>query len=107
MKLFYTMTHGFPWYLQFGFKNVDSDDYLIIKHNYKVLKGKKISDFDKNVFIDQKFIDLASINLDKSIKKFIKEISKYDIKLFHSLYEDIYKNLGLIKPKHKQYYLDL
>ena len=106
LKLFYTMTHGYPWYVQFGFKNMDKDDYLIMKKNYKLLKGKKVSDFDKNVFIDQKFIKLAKDNMDMSIKQFIKEICNHDIKLFHSLYEDIYKNLGLIKPKHKQYYLN-
>ena len=107
LKLFYTMTHGYPWYVQFGFKNVDQDDYVIIKHNYGKLKGKKVSDFNENIFIDHKFIELARINQEMSIKQFIKEICNHDDKLFHSLYEDIYRNLGLIKPKHKQYYLDI
>jgi len=90
LKLFYTMTHGYPWYVQFGFKNEDPDDYLIIKHNYKLLKGKKVSDFDENVFIDHKFIEFARSNMDMFIKQFIKEICNLDIKLFHGLYEEIY-----------------
>ena len=107
LKLFYTMIRGYPWYVQFGFKNVDQEDYLIVKHNYGLLKGKKVSDFNENIFIDNKFIKLAKTNQDMSIKQFIKEICNYDDKLFHGLYEDIYRNLGLIKPKHKQYYLNL
>ena len=62
------MINGYPWYVQFGFKNISDNE--ILKENYLILKGKKVKDFKENVFINKKFIELSKENLNMSIKKF-------------------------------------
>ena len=99
------MINGYPWYVQFGFKNVSDNE--ILKENYLILKGKKVKDFKENVFINKRFIELSKENLDMSIKKFIKLLSHYDINIFTDVYKNIYYKLKLKEIKNNQYYLEI
>ena len=105
MKIYYTMINGYPWYVQFGFKNISDNE--ILKENYLILKGKKVKDFKENVFINKKFIELSKENLNMSIKKFIKLLSQYDINIFTDIYKKMYYKLKLKEIKNNQYYLEI
>lgn len=105
MKIYYTMINGYPWYVQFGFKNVSDNE--ILKENYLILKGNKVKDFKENVFINKRFIELSKENLDMSIKKFIKLLSHYDINIFTDVYKKMYDKLKLKEIKNNQYYLEI
>ena len=107
LPIYYTMIKGYPWYVQFGFKNSFPDEQEKIRNNNIKLKGKKVKDFDKNIFVDKEFIHLAEENKDVSIKNFIKSISYHNIEKFNRVYQQIYQNLKLERLNNKEYYLEL
>jgi len=107
LSMYYTMIKGVPWYVIFGFKNTEIEEQQKIKENFLKLKDKKVKDFDKNVFIVTKYIDLSKKFNDIPIKVFLKMISYYDIKLFANIYDKIYNNLKLEKIIKRVYYMNL
>jgi len=107
LKIYYTLINGKPWYSQFSFINSNDKDQQKIIDNFNKLNGKKVSDFPKEIFIKQKFIDLYDKYKDNDIKEFIRMLSLYDIKRFYDIYDKLYKNLDLRNIKNKEYYLNL
>ena len=94
-------------YSQFGFINSNDKDQQKIIDNFNKLNGKKVSDFPKEIFIKQKFIDLYDKYTDNDIKEFIRLLSLFDIKRFYDIYDKLYTNLGLENIKNKEYYMKL
>jgi hypothetical protein len=107
LDIYYTLITGKPWYTQFGFKNLKNKDYKNMIHNYNILNNKKVRDFSKNIFIDQKFIKLYDQYLDLNITVFNNILFNYDNDLFLHIYDDLFDKLNLIKFHDKHYYLDL
>jgi beta-lactamase class D len=101
------MIKGYPWYIQFGFNNSFPEENLKIKNNYNKLKGKKVKDYDKNIFIDLEFNKFAKDNKELSIKSFIKSLCNHNIEKFNRVYQQIYLNLNLERLNNKEYYLEL
>jgi hypothetical protein len=107
LSMYYTMIKGVPWYVQFGFKNIDKEEQDKISRNFMKLKDKKVGDFNENVFIVDIYINLCRKFKNIPIKIFIKMISYYNLKLFANIYDKIYDNLKLEKIIKKVYYLEL
>lgn len=103
----YTLIKGYPWYIQFGFKNVNEEDQNKIINNYKLLKNKKVKDFDIKVFIDSEIIKFAKDNQETDIKIFIKNVTQFYTKNFINFYKKIYYNLDLQDISNREYYLDI
>jgi hypothetical protein len=95
LKLVYTMTHGVPWYHQFGFRSEDKANRDITRFNYQLLKDKMVKDFDKNVFVDPEYISLYDKHYDVLLGTFISKLSHINCVKFAKFYKDIYRNLGL------------
>ena len=95
LKILYTMTHGYPWYYQFGFRYENESDHNIVLSNKKILYGKKVKEFNYNVFIDDEYIKIAKKYNDVLISLFIDKLSKEDCLKFQKYYLEIYTNLGL------------
>ena len=107
LPIYYTMIRGYPWYVQFGFNNSLPEENLKINNNYNKLRGKKVKDYDRNIFIDPEFIKFTKDNQELSIKSFIKSLSFYNIEKFNRVYQQIYLNLKLERLNNKEYYLEL
>jgi hypothetical protein len=107
LKMVYTMTHGVPWYHQFGFIPKKSIDKEIMKHNYLIMKDKKVKDVKKEVFISEEYMKLYDKYKEELLISFIERLGKRDCKTFLIYYKTIYKNLGLLELIGKKMILKL
>jgi len=93
--------------MQFGFININDKDRIIIKKNYELLENKKVSDFDKDIFIHKKYKELYDQNKNMNIRNFVKLLCNNNCERFVRYYDRIYYNFGLKKVISKQYELIL
>lgn len=107
LSIYNTLINGQPLYSQFRFINDKEEEQEKIKENYKKLNNKKVKYFQKEIFINKKFMDIYDKYKENDIKEFIRMLSIYDINIFYDIHIKLYENLKLQYIFFREYYLYL